>query len=466
MTMKRALLLFFIILSFSSCSYTLNPPELAGIYHQAASNVEHGNPIIVIPGILGSKLEDNDSGKVVWGGFGPGFVNPNKTEGARLFALPIEADTPLRDLRDEVKPKGVLDRLKIYLFGLPLELQAYAQILETLGAGGYKDETLGQAGAIDYGDDHFTCFQFDYDWRRDIVENAKRFEEFLIEKRAFVRMEYEERYGKRTKPIKFDVVAHSMGGLLLRYYLRYGGEELEDVHAKKTIPWTGAKHIEKALFVGTPSGGSIMSMYQLIFGVKFSNLLPVYRPAIIGTFPSVYQLLPRARHHDVQYKNKSLDVFDVKIWDTMGWGLLNPKEGEVLETLMPHVDDAKARREVAKNYLERVLKRAKNFHEVIDRPAKRPEDLDLYLFLGDAMPTPARLTVGKKSKITHWAPGDGTVTRRSALMDERNPENWRPHLQSPIDWSDVSFHFADHVRLTQDPAFSDKMLYLLLEAPR
>ncbi len=29
-------------------------------------------------------------------------------------------------------------------------------------------------GSTDYGDGHFTCFQFDYDWRRDNVEDAKR----------------------------------------------------------------------------------------------------------------------------------------------------------------------------------------------------------------------------------------------------------------------------------------------------
>ena len=41
------------------------------------------------------------------------------------------------------------------------------QLLGVLGVGGYRDMDLGLAGAIDYGTDHFTCFQFDYDWRRD-----------------------------------------------------------------------------------------------------------------------------------------------------------------------------------------------------------------------------------------------------------------------------------------------------------
>jgi hypothetical protein len=55
-------------------------------------------------------------------------------------------------------------------------------ILMALGVGGYRDQGLSDAGAIDYGDDHFTCFQFDYDWRRDIVENARALEKFIQKK--------------------------------------------------------------------------------------------------------------------------------------------------------------------------------------------------------------------------------------------------------------------------------------------
>ena len=80
---------------------------------------------------------------------------------------------PLSALDDGIEPDGVLDTVDISFVGLPLQLNAYAHILATLGAGGYRDEELGIAGAIDYGDDHFTCFQFPYDWRRDNVERAR-----------------------------------------------------------------------------------------------------------------------------------------------------------------------------------------------------------------------------------------------------------------------------------------------------
>jgi hypothetical protein len=84
------------------------------------------------------------------------------------------------------------------------------QILAALGAGGYQDESLGLAGAVDYGSDHYTCFQFDYDWRRDNVENARRFARFVEEKRAYVQAENRRRFGDAGE-LRFDVVAHSMG---------------------------------------------------------------------------------------------------------------------------------------------------------------------------------------------------------------------------------------------------------------
>ena len=68
-------------------------------------------------------------------------------------------------------------------------------------------------------------------------------------------------------------------------------------------------------------------------------------------------------------------------------------------------------------------------------------------------------------RVTDRAPGDGTVLRSSALLDERVGGTWMPHLVTPIDWSRVTFLFTDHLGLTKDPAFADNVLYMLLEEP-
>lgn len=100
--------------------------------------------------------------------------------------------------------------------------------------------------------------------------------------------------------------------------------------------------------------------------------------------------------------------------------------------------------------------------------ANPPENLKLYLLAGDAIPTGSAVTVDSSKehyKITDYEPGDGTVTRSSALMDERAGGIWTPYLKSPVNWSNVMFLFTDHLGLTKDPAFSDNVLYLLLEQP-
>ncbi|MEM7230497.1 MAG: hypothetical protein AAF432_16990, partial [Planctomycetota bacterium] len=235
-----------------SCTKPVRAPELGSIYDRAAQHHDpYRNPVIVIPGILGSQLIEDETQTIVWGAFGGGAANPDKPDGARLVALPIDDTTPLRELRDSVSSNGALDRIKLTVLGLPIELDAYSRILGTLGAGGYRDDQLGDSGAIDYGDDHYTCFQFDYDWRRDIPENAARLDAFIDEKRAYVRQAYLDEYGIDNPDIQFDIVAHSMGGLITRYMLRYGSADLPEDGSVPPATWAGADGIDNVILVGT-----------------------------------------------------------------------------------------------------------------------------------------------------------------------------------------------------------------------
>ncbi|MEE8260578.1 MAG: hypothetical protein V3R14_06210, partial [Nitrospinaceae bacterium] len=168
----RILSLFFLLIS--SCSTPAHAPDLGTIYNELAQNENpHRNPVIVIPGLMGSKLVDQDTNDMVWGTFGLGQVDPNTPKGARQVALPMGKGKSLRELRDHVKSDGALDRILVNFLGIPLKLNAYYNVLQTLGVGGFRDEQLSLAGAVDYGPGHFTCFQFGFDWRRDIVESAK-----------------------------------------------------------------------------------------------------------------------------------------------------------------------------------------------------------------------------------------------------------------------------------------------------
>ncbi|MGH7900658.1 MAG: hypothetical protein ACRENZ_02870, partial [Thermodesulfobacteriota bacterium] len=188
------------------CAVEYKPPDLGGLYTKSAMEAHiYSNPVIVIPGILGSKLVANKTGQVVWGAFDGGSANPEEPEGARLVALPMKKGAKLSELKNDVRPDGALDRVKIRLIGLPITLNAYVNILSALGAGGYLDDSLHLEN-IDYGKEHFTCFQFAYDWRLDNVENAKRLHEFILEKRAYIQEQYKKLYGIENHLAKFDIV--------------------------------------------------------------------------------------------------------------------------------------------------------------------------------------------------------------------------------------------------------------------
>lgn len=452
-------------LTTGACSSS-KPPNIRDIYNRSAKGFDQNrNPVIVIPGVLGSRLEDAASQKTVWGAFGGRGVNVKQAADQRLFALPMDPKLSFDQLTDDVEPAGVLDRIRMRIVGLPLQLKAYHQILMTLGVGGYRDDTISD---IDYGENHFTCFQFDYDWRRDNVENAHRLADFIEEKQAYVQAEMERLYPEREEPIKFDIIAHSMGGLLTRYFLRYGTADLPADGTLPEVTWAGAEHVEKVVVIGTPNAGAVDALMQLVEGRKFGPMTPRYEASLLATFPSAYQLLPRVRHKPlVDDRGQALDFMDPELWRQHGWGIFNSNQEGVLAALLPDVATPEDRLNIAEDHLRKGLARAQHLHAALDQPAQPPPDIDLYLIAGDSEATPKTVVAGTAGlKIKETAHGDGTVLRSSALMDERIGQVWTPVLQSPISWSHVTFLFDDHLGLTQNPVFTDNLLYLLLEEPR
>ena len=449
-------------------------PDLQRIYSRSAStSYPERNPVIVIPGIPGSKLVDEETGRTVWGAFGGGYANPRKPDGARLLALPMRKGADLRDLKDDVWPAGVVDLIDVRLLGLQFEVRAYHDLLVVLGAGGFRNETLGLSGAVDYGDEHFTCFQFDYDWRRDTVENVERLHRFILEKRAYVERELEERFAIENPQVKFDLVAHSAGGLLARYYLRYGDADLPDDGSLPELTWAGARLVERAILIGTPNAGSLSALDNLVYGRPMPVMTPSLPAAVLGTYPLGYQVLPRGRHGvlvDASDPEERIEnLFDPELWKRMEWGLASPEQDEVLSWLFPDVSDPDERREVALDHQRKCLERAERIARALDVPASPPEGLELCLFAGDAERTESVMGVHLETgelETLETAPGDGTVLRTSALMDERVGGEWSARLVSPIAWSKVTFICNDHMGLTRDPAFVDNILYLLLESRR
>jgi pimeloyl-ACP methyl ester carboxylesterase len=117
----------------------------------------------------------------------------------------------------------------------------YRDLLEALrNYAGYRQGDWNNPGT-DGGQDTF--YVFAYDWRKDNVANAME----LI--RRIERL----KESLRQPNLKFNVIAHSMGGLIARYAAMYGDQDLPSDGSLPQLNWSGARHISKIVMIGVPN---------------------------------------------------------------------------------------------------------------------------------------------------------------------------------------------------------------------
>jgi len=471
-------------------------PQIRTLYGEAAKRHAR-NPVVVVHGILGARLEHRDSKQTVWGAFTSDAADPTTKEGALRVAVPFEelmAERMPELAAAAVFATGPLEAINVGLVFTVINVGIYRDILKTLGVGGYTDPVALDPGSPAYELDHFTCFTFFYDWRRDNRVNAMEFGRFLRETRQRIDRGARRRIAKLEQAAtpegleeaaelkrwldegyRFDVVAHSMGGLVTRYFLRYGDAPLPADGSLPELTWKGAEEIDRVVLVGTPSLGSMDALQNLVKGFSpGAPLLPTYAPAILGTMDAIYQLLPRGDGLviDEQGRPMDLDLFDVETWDRNDWGLLAPESDRYLKWFLPDVADRAERRRLAREALASILERTRQFHRAIDRPVAH-SPVELRLFAADTEPTLARVRmVERDGKLVPrfdgaelMEPGDATVTRRSALGDLRPERAAQMWLESAVPWSSVTFLPDDHIGLTRNPIFTDNVLFHLLRQP-
>ena len=430
------------------------------------------NPVIVIHGFLGSRLENTKTKENVWGNFkGKELLKGYSNVLLKDMSIPMEQGKPLVELEGDVKPVDMLQTFTIVtLVGGKIQLHGYDSLLGILNEAGYVQDSK----PLPENKNFYSLFPFHYDWRKSLDYNAAKLEKFIQKKRAYIQKKYKELYGIDNFDVQFDIVAHSMGGLLSRYYLRYGDQQLPQDGSMPIFDWRGSKNIDKVVIVGTPNAGYLDTIVQLVNGLKIDPhpIVPVYPPAVIGTFPGIYEMMPLIYTKSVVYaddpEGKAVDLFDPQVWIDMKWGLADPKQDKVLKILLPNIKTPEERRKIALNHLTKVLKNAKQFTDAMKLHSKKPEDVALYLFLGDSVETRRTAEADKsngKLKVTEFEAGDGVVLTSSARMDEREGQKWEPFLISPINWDAVIHLKAAHMGITESDSFKENVIYYLLIAP-
>ena len=158
------------------------------------------------------------------------------------------------------------------------------------------------------------CVLFAWDWREGMVAAARELDD-LVERLRRLR-------GDPT--LKVDIVAHSAGGLVARYFVRFGGvDTLHEV--EPTITFAGGQKVRQAVLIGTPNYGSIKALQKAITG--YPTGLARLPPETIATMPGMFQLLPhpdRTWMIDIRGRRLDLDLYDVATWRRHHWSAWDP----------------------------------------------------------------------------------------------------------------------------------------------
>ncbi len=210
--------------------------------------------VVLLPGILGSVLQKN--GSDIWNISLQALMGAAKeiiNQGSLLKDLIIDKDDPERDyLDDGIKATALIQDATLVPGFFKVDGYSYLkkQLIDNFQV------TLGK-----------NFFEFAYDWRRDNIVSARLLKKLIDHQLPL--------WQKVHPDAKVILIAHSMGGLVSRYYLEHLG---------------GREHCKALITLGTPYRGSVKALNFLANGCQKKPFLAI--TDVLRSFTSVYQLLP------------------------------------------------------------------------------------------------------------------------------------------------------------------------------
>jgi pimeloyl-ACP methyl ester carboxylesterase len=210
-----------------------------------------GDVVILLPGILGSVLTRN--GREVWAQSASALFRALKSGGESIQDISLSGDDPKAETLDDgvAAPRLIRDLTIIPGFW---KIDGYTAVTKSVV------DHFGLTGGQDF-------FEFPYDWRRCNSAAA-----FRLQRGIHGWLKAQKEAG--VPDPKAILLAHSMGGLVSRYYLEVLGG------------WRDTRFL---VTFGTPYRGSLNALDNIVNGSRFAGLdvSPFLR-----TLTSLYQLLP------------------------------------------------------------------------------------------------------------------------------------------------------------------------------
>jgi hypothetical protein len=209
--------------------------------------------VVLLPGITGSVLQKD--GKDVWSVSGQAAWAWLRSLGDSLQDLVLEGDDPGGIVAARVMPDAHVVPGLVKIDGYSATAKMVTNTFDVVPGSIWETRPSN-------------FIEFPYDWRLDNRVNARHLGELISDRLP----RWREYAGNSSAQVIF--LAHSMGGLVVRYFL----EVLE-----------GWRDCRALVTFGTPYRGTLNALNFLANGYKrlFMDLSEVMR-----SFPSMYQLLP------------------------------------------------------------------------------------------------------------------------------------------------------------------------------
>jgi len=239
--------------------------------------------IVLVPGYMGSLLEDTESGQTVWLDVPELIQNPLKIADRLNWMLDKIAYRP----ENKLAPAGIMQRGVLYV--LPwAKLDHYGRLLDVLRNLGYA------VNPPDPAPDTAPVYTFAYDWRQDNRISGRQLGEAVRAWRA------------RHNGAKAWLIGHSNGGIVSRWFIeKEGGKDDVDRLFLMGSPWDGAPKAVRVLREGMEVVGRRL-LNRFGFGARLKD--------VMLTFPSYYQLIPHTNPFLRDENNHPVDPYAADGW--------------------------------------------------------------------------------------------------------------------------------------------------------